>query len=337
MTRVATETVKACLFNLIIYTHESRREEYLHKLVHTVIEKFPCRIIFIELEKSSTVDFLNITVSKEFFQNGESIACDQITINASADKASQIPFIVLEYIVPDLPVYLFWAQNPKKENPLLQQLLKFSSRLVFDADCTDNLQNFSREILAQLDEYPIDMMDLDWAFLGRWRYVLRQTFESDERIRQLLDATEIKITYNQVQNPFLKNLQTRAIYLQGWLASRFKWNCRKIETEGDVRTIHYEGRIIKLIPGSIEEVPPGAIIRIEFTNELSESILIERSLDQPKVTINVTKENRCELPYSLPLLNPQRGLTFMKEIFFYAPSEHYRKMLEKISESCWEG
>ena len=55
--------VKAALFNLIVYAQDKSHAEHLNELVLNVIEKFPCRIIFVRTEDSVQDDYLQIVRS----------------------------------------------------------------------------------------------------------------------------------------------------------------------------------------------------------------------------------------------------------------------------------
>ena len=48
-----TNKMRACLFNLIIYSNKDKRAEYLYQVVQDVIGKFPSRVIFITGEEDA--------------------------------------------------------------------------------------------------------------------------------------------------------------------------------------------------------------------------------------------------------------------------------------------
>ena len=45
-----TGQLRACLFNLILYTPLCKRSEYIKNISQTVLKKFPCRIILISVD-----------------------------------------------------------------------------------------------------------------------------------------------------------------------------------------------------------------------------------------------------------------------------------------------
>ncbi|MEX2304779.1 MAG: hypothetical protein WD595_01160, partial [Waddliaceae bacterium] len=54
---MSNKTSKTYLFNLIIYSHSEERRRYFEEMVYPLIEKYPCRILFIEgiMESDSDV------------------------------------------------------------------------------------------------------------------------------------------------------------------------------------------------------------------------------------------------------------------------------------------
>src|ERR1700733_1436277 len=63
--------MRACLFNLIIYTKQNTRTAYVRTIAQKVIEKFPSRIIFISVDKDPTHDYLKAKVSVMPASEGE--------------------------------------------------------------------------------------------------------------------------------------------------------------------------------------------------------------------------------------------------------------------------
>ena len=240
--------IKACLFNLIIYTHDERRANYMREIVNSILEKFPCRIIFIQGDTNPSKDYLTAGVSNVSIGKGDSsFGCDQITINVSANKLQRIPFIVLPHIIPDMPVYLLWGRDPTAENDILPFLLQFANRLIFDSECTNNLQQFSHKMLEKIDTVKAEIMDLNWGLISGWRDVLSQTFDTHDRIHQLNFSKVIQIGFNNKKTEFCQHSVIQAIYLQGWLAAQLNWKFLSIQIADQSYRINYSNGINEII------------------------------------------------------------------------------------------
>ncbi len=73
--------------------------------------------------------------------------CDFIQIEASKQTQSKIPFIILPHLLPDLPLYILWAEDPVQDNPISHEMEKWATRIIFDSEVTDNLPAFARTLL----------------------------------------------------------------------------------------------------------------------------------------------------------------------------------------------
>lgn len=328
---------KASLFNLILYTHESRRTAYFRKMVQAIIDKFPSRIIFIEGKRDANPGYIHVSVSTETSgTEGSIIACDQITIETSFQQLNRVPFIVMPHLVPDLPIYLLWGQDPTSENELLPAFQKFATRLIFDSECTENLQHFSKEMLKKLSLQKMDFMDMHWALIKGWRKTLATVFDTQEKHEQLRNAKGITITYNSRKTEFFQHYETQSIYLQGWLAAQMEWNYDSMEVNKNRKIRYTNGVEVTLCPSEYEAHPSGAILRVDVHCEGQVEFSISREKIWSKSICHISYPESCEIPHLFPMPDLERGFNFMREVFFSKPSNHYNNMLKVIAQTCWE-
>lgn len=329
---------KACLFNLIIYGQDSRRVKYLQELVESILDKFPCRIIFIQGEKASDSSYFRVKVSSVLSgqASGSAVQCDQITIEASHDQFFRVPFLVTPNIVPDLPVYLLWGQNPFEERDIFPHLQRYAKRVIFDSECADDLGLFCKEMQTNLEALKMDIMDINWALVSNWRDLIGELFDSGEKFQHLYSCKSIIIQYNGCKTESTLHPEARALYLQGWLASAFKWEYKNAERFQDDAVISYLGPIhpviVGLSPQCVPNLPLGAIISIEIITSNHYHYYLSRKDNLQQVVVHISSKETCELPFTLSLPNIHKGLSFMREIFFSSLGDHYRQTLKSISE-----
>lgn len=339
-TPVQTNRIKACLFTLIIYTHDNRRSDYFKNLIRMIIEKFPCRIIFIEADADAAHEHLETSSSEETITTGDIlISCDQFTIKAGGKLAERVPFIILPLIVPDLPIYLLWGEDPTMENAIFTALQKFRPHIIFDCDIVHNIPVFSQRLLEQFQHATTGFIDMKWVTIAGWRNILAQTFDNPESIDKLGNAKTIKITYNGKLAIACQDTHMQATYLQAWLAARLHWSLTHREeethTNSSIRLTYINSKkhaiAVELMKMQREELAPGLILQIEIVFEDETTYLITRREKIPVVTVHITSQDACCLPFNIPLPNLQHGISFMKEIFYASHSEHYQHMLELLA------
>ena len=339
------KTAKASLFTLVIFANELRRVCYLQELVNTILDKFPCRIIFIQGDVQSQESYFHVTVSSVI--SGQSsntqdsaVACDQITIKASKDQLFRVPFVVTPHIVPDLPIFLLWGQNPFEEKEIFPHLQPYASRVIFDSECSDNLTNFCKDMQESLDTLKMDIMDISWALVSNWRDLLYQVFDTPDKVKHLDNLKSIIIQYNGSKTDTFKHPEIRAIYLQAWLACCLKWKYRNLEKFETNMVISYIGDanpvIVALSPLTLPDVPPGAINSIEITTTDGYAYTIARKPNLSQAVVHISSNETCELPFTLPLPSIHKGMNFMRETFFSKLGNHYSDMLKIVSKINYE-
>lgn len=327
---------KPCLFNLIIFGEDARQTSYFHDIIRMISGHFPFRTLFIQNDPSLKAPFLRIKLTCE--SENPSLPCDQITFTATGEGLARIPFIILPHLVPDLPVYLLWGEDPTLNNPILPQLQNYATRLIFDSEGTENLQQFCQSMLKQKESFHLELNDLNWARIGGWREILSETFDNPEKIQHLSSAKSIKITFNNRASDLFLHPETQSIYLQAWLASRLKWEYVKKEKEGKNIRLHYNAKgnpIEILLQGeSFGQLPAEEIMEIEVTDPSRFLYSLKRK-GKNQVLAYCHTMDRCELPLTLMLSNIWTGKSFIREVFYQKISEQYFQMLHLISKIKW--
>ncbi len=321
------ENIKGHLFNLIIYTQDERRSKYAKQLVYTLVKKFPSRVIHIDVRETGN--------------NGQSLKisdqnCEQLTISPSFSNLNEVPFIILPYLIPDLPIYLFWGDDPTANNKILPNLERLATRLIFDSECAANLQEFAYKMLNKVNTLHIEFMDISWAEISGWRDVISQVFNTKSQLNYLENCREIEIKYNQLDDPFIKHDSVQAIYLQGWLSAQLQWQFESLKEDKEIHIIRYRKHTVSLLPQRRPTLPPGQIFEVTFKNNDELKTTLTFADQQSKVMVYISTSDHCQVPFSLQLQLMQKGVTAMKEMFYFNPSDHYKNMLNSVNKIPWE-
>lgn len=332
-----TNKMRACLFNLIIVSEKNRRGEYLKQVAQKVIEKFPSRIIYVEYDAQDPSEKLQTSVSVLTANEGScSIVCDLIRIEVSRSCKNRVPFLILPHILPDLPVYLVQGDDPTNEDPVDLEIEHISSRTIFDSEITENLPEFAKTLLKHHSEYDAGIADLNWARLENWRTLLASTFHTPEKLEMLKRATSLNIYYNCYETESFCHNKTQAIYLATWLSNQLKWKYEKTGRNDNEISFHYsneQGSVaINLKPTTVEELPPGRIINIEFSTSNQEKCTLVRNPEKPQeVQSECSTQLLCEMPTHTLMERETSGLSLVREICHNGTSKHFLQTLETIS------
>jgi glucose-6-phosphate dehydrogenase assembly protein OpcA len=130
---------------------------------------------------------------------------------------------VLPLLVPDLPVFLWWHDEPPFTGHLFRELLETCDRLVVDSAALgpERVEPVLRGLQGLVEEGEIAVSDLNWSRLTHWRRLLAQFFDAPPG-RQYLDRmewVEVGIASRHGRESDL----AEGLLMVGWLASRLGW------------------------------------------------------------------------------------------------------------------
>ncbi len=327
---------RACLFNLIFYTQKNHRTAYIERVAQNVVEKFPSRVLFVTLDSATSDDFLKTEVSILSSSKGEfDVACDYIRIDSSKASQERVSSVVLPHLLSDLPVFLIWAEDPSKDDPLRYQLEQFANRLIFDSETTDNLPLFASSILAHHEKTHCDIADLNWARIENWREMLSLAFHSENNCNQIQRCKKITMTYNAQSSAFFCHTHIQSIYLQTWLGCQLGWNLQSMKKEKNALLFTYQGSLhpieISLVAAEYASLPPGVILSIEIETADKEHFSFQRHLEKlNQITFQHSTHDKCDLPSHYIFSKAESGHSLVKEICHRGTSEHFLKVLHLI-------
>lgn len=326
-TTLSDHSSQSSLFNFVVYTDDARRLEYFQKIVHVVVEQYPCQVLFLLAEEKKDRDHIEVK------QQG------RITlIEASGKDISRIPYLFFRHLVPGIPIYLLWGQEPFSDDPILPYLEQYCTRLIYDSESCEHLFKMARKLISRKAHLHGDIIDMNWARGAGWRRVLSQTFDCSERLESLQNAKEIRIKFNSHHTMPFHHCETQSYYLQAWLGALFDWKFKESSIDGSSRKLIYSRKeqeevIIELVAEEREELHPGAIISFECNSFHDHHYLIHRLKDNlHQVRVEITMEVTCELPFAIPLPPSSAGMVLLREILFTPPSDHYLLMMEALAQ-----
>jgi len=332
-----TSTTRASLFNLIFYTKKTSRTAYVQKLAQKVVEKFPSRILFICDDDTSKESRLKARVSIFSATHGEyDVACDYIQLDASGEARHHLPFVVLPHILPDLPIYLAWAEDPSHPDSLLPKLEGLATRLIFDSETTENLSLFAQALFTHYKKTQVDIADLNWARIENWRDLLSMVFYSPESLENVKKAERITICYNAQESQFFCHTHIQAIYLQAWIACQLNWEFKTLRREKQNLLFSYERQqrpvAISLEPLFNPQLPPGLICSLKISAEKERTYFFERNVNEiHRITLSYADEEKCALPAHYLFQKVESGHSLVKEITHRGTSQHFLKVIELLA------
>lgn len=331
------DRIRACLFNLLIYSKKGGKNLLYEKLIQSVISKFPCRVIWIK--ENLQEEKLDTSVKGAALST--SIFCEIIEIEFGLSYKERVSSLVLPHIVPDLPFYLLWTEDSSEKDIIFSALAPIATKIIFDTSYIDNLQNFYLNTLQLSKKFPGTISDLNWSYIKGWRHLFAAVFNTNDSLIPLMNSKIIRISYHEAIVSEIKHNEIRAAYFQGWLSSCFQWRFLNLEKEGSVFRITYRHPThdvtVLLFPKKGDEcgfLPPGAILSCDIESE-ERHYSFKREVNSRQIFFQYSDATLCELPQCYYLPGISEGQEILEEIFYKSEETHYRNTLEIVSQIPW--
>lgn len=330
-----TNKIRASLFNLIFYTKNTPRSAYIKTIAQSVVEKFPSRVILITANEKE--DYLRSEVSVRPI--GDDVAvCEFIEIEVGGKDLERLPFVLLPNLLPDLPIYVIWSEDPQNHSPLFSLLSQVATRMIFDSEGSGSLPQFAKTLTGMHAQNSFDIADLNWARTENWRKLLASTFYTDENLHHLMCCSRIDIFYNALQPPFPSQTEVQALFLQGWVASQLNWKLEKSAREKASISLNYrrpdEKEIqVHLYPEEHKTLKGGAIVSVDIQTDDQCHFSFGRDLKTPhQVHMRFSTLERCDIPLQYLFPKNEAGQSLVKEICHRGTSSHYLRLLGHIEQ-----
>ncbi|MBI3900848.1 MAG: glucose-6-phosphate dehydrogenase assembly protein OpcA [Chlamydiia bacterium] len=321
---------RASLFNLIVFHHLSPRTDYVRSTVQKIVSLFPCRILFITYDPHATTPYLKTAISVVTpMGRDSSIACDQIDIGVGAPASLEpVPSLLLPHLIPDLPIYLLWTEDPTQPHPLFTPLVSLATRAIFDSETTCDLVAFATTLLNLKKKQGIDIGDLNWARTEGWRDLIASLFSLSEKRKHLNQISVVRLIYNERPTASFCHLKIQSLYLLSWLSNRLKWSFQGVNSS---LYFQFDRVDAKIEATTWEKLGSGTVIGVHLHTKEGYLFRAERipsSYHQVKVEISTPE--KCDLPYPFMMGKTATGQSLVKEICTQGTSEHYLEMLETL-------
>ena len=327
-----TNTVRASLFNLIVFNRFSPRTDYVRTIVQKVIDRFPCRTLFISHDASSSLSYVKTAVSVIAQEGKTDIACDAIDIGVAGSDWERVPYIIRPHILPDLPVHLLWAEDPTQNHPLFDPLMQMTTRVIFDSECAGDLKKFAKTVLSFQSSR--ELADLNWVRLEGWRDLIASTFETSEHLQRLKESSKLTLIYNSYKTESFCHLHIQSLYLLCWLSSRLSIPIGNLkEHQGTFHLSWNKRGEATISPELWKDVHPGAVLFLDIAVEHIAQIQVMRDQNNPDyATIHISTKEQCELPHHFVLGKTAVGQSLASELFLKGTSPFFLETLQLLAK-----
>lgn len=330
---------RACLFTLLVVSTDVDKGAHCQQLVQMIAKKFPCKIIFTVLDTFHPRNTLLMNRSIMTTVNNESISCDLLTIQASPDESTKLPFVILPEILADLPTFLLTAEAPFSLPSSFHMLYPYIHKTLFEINNVENYGQYAHSLIEYALKIPV--VDFNWVRIEPWRITIARVFHTTQKIAHMHSLDKIEIRYMQRKKQDNQHAEVQAMLLQAWLATRLGWTIESVQMKEDKILIFYKTAnnvsfSLHLQPSSSSFLEEGMVESIEMTSVDGYHFLMSYENDDRHIVVHSSSNDRCELPITFFVGSLHRGSTLASEMFQPSISSHYLPVLEHLKNPLWE-
>ena len=241
----AAQVTRICTLTLLAVVRNGRPAEAA-AIAERLGARYPSRSIVLDLSPG-TGERLDVEIALHCHTRDSSarpaVCCEQIVVAASGRALARVPALVLPLLVPDLPVYVWWPDDPPvlpdPEADLLRRLTEVADVLIVDSSAMRHPAAGLAAAAVFAGPLSGGVRDLTWGRLTPWRDLIAQCFDPAP-MRQALERPErVRIRTGAREAASANSHEPIAGLLLGaWLAGRLGW-----EPAGPARR---EGRTLRV-------------------------------------------------------------------------------------------
>lgn len=252
--------MRARVLNLLVYVSSDESLGEVNELLSEVTAAHPCRALVMVAEQQAEDNDIEMFVSSYCQSSGDTrhLCCEQVTLKACGRFTVELPSAAGPLLVPDLPVFLWWREQPRLGDEVFRKLSRASDRVIVDsADFRQPYVDLFAldELLQKERARHTGVSDLNWARLTSWRGLLANLYDVRENLAALDKISRVRIEYVAPEYEREK-IAPKALILAGWLMSRLGWRVsdkrEAVETGGHAVHVEREGREIIIEFESVE-------------------------------------------------------------------------------------
>jgi glucose-6-phosphate dehydrogenase assembly protein OpcA len=284
---------QACLSNLVIFTEELEDLDKINQTVSAFVVKHPCRVILILAQPRAPESRLEAESTPRTFTSasGKRAIYEQITLRASGASVRELAGALQPLLVPDLPIYVWWRGVFLHQRALVEQVLTFADRFIYDGANWTNLHFTVLQIADLMERYSqtVGFTNFNWSRLRPWRENTAGFFDVGMFDKDIWDIQRVRVEYMALPGSE-EGFEYRALLFVAWMAAQLEWT--PVRGTPGAQRAHLEFTSKKGAPVDAE------LILLPQTTPTAQSIqrvLIETIHEGKKLELSIERDHKDHL------------------------------------------
>lgn len=215
--------MRTSVLTLVVIAPRPEIAERALSAINALHSRHPSRAIVVspgDFDGPSTVDAHIYAECKLSDRSGAEVCTEQILVKTGGELSQHLSRVVTPLLIHDLPVVLWWPDDPAFGTRQFQQIVGICDRLLVDSGGFREDGGRRLAGLAAVVSEGVSVSDIGWLRLTLWRELLAGLFDHPLLTPELEHIRGVRI---DVSRPGATLRLPKAAYLCGWLAAMLGW------------------------------------------------------------------------------------------------------------------
>jgi glucose-6-phosphate dehydrogenase assembly protein OpcA len=222
------------VLTLVVVAPRPETAERAMAVINDLAQRHPSRAIVIEPADQDGPAWMDAHIYAECKLTDRTdveVCTEQLLIKAGGELAQHPARVVTPLLIHDLPVVLWWPDDPWFGSKPFQEIAAVADRLLVDSGSFSEAGTGRLAGLAEVVRSGIAVSDIGWLRLSLWRELMAGLFDHPLLTPELAHVKTVRI---DVARPGQTFRLTKAAYVCGWLAAMLDWQVSApLHEEGD--------------------------------------------------------------------------------------------------------
>ncbi len=316
--------MRTSVLTLVVIAPRPETAERALAAINELHQRHPSRAVVVSPGDFDGPSMMNADIYAEckLSERTDAEVCtEQILVRTGGELSQHLSRVVTPLLIHDLPVVLWWPDDPPFGSRQFSEVIGTADRLLVDSGTFHEDGGRRLAGLATVVSDGVSVADVGWLRLTLWRELLAGLFDHPLLLREVRHIRSVRI---DIAQPTATFRISKAAYFCGWLAARLGWEvARPLAQDDDEEGMHgafRDGRreiSVELRPvhatldGALRAA--GSLVRVEVETERPHSAIRARVTRQADHLLATADWNGAQVARRAGRLEPFDEMPFVAE------------------------
>jgi glucose-6-phosphate dehydrogenase assembly protein OpcA len=315
--------MRTSVLTLVVVATRPETAEHAMAVVNALASRHPSRAIVLspgDPDGPTTYDAHIYAACRLASSSGAEVCTEEILVRTGGELSAHLSTVVAPLLIHDLPVVLWWPDDPPFGRRLFDELADTADRLlvdsgVFRGDGVRGLRGMHRVIA---DGHVVH--DIGWMRMSLWRELLAGLFDHPLLTPELAGCRRLRL---DVARPASVLRLSRAACFAAWVAAALGWRVAsplRVDRDGETATGEFRaGR--RVVPVEVRAaratgagaLGPGSLVRVELEIARGRNTTRARVTRQSDHLLAVADWNGAQVVRRAGQLEPFEEMPYLAE------------------------